>query len=257
MLEKMLARLLALPILGTWRVRWVASAPASLEEEEIWPDLLWRLAALLRAGLGLPAAFQKLAADQQALLTDLAQEAGASGRGGGEPREKSGSSLDLGPRAQAAYLLAQQNMGDFLGACARQASLGEPLWQVCRQSLGQSWRPSILSQLPSLEACLLVAQRSGAPLAQILETYARFLEGQIDAGQLRETALSGPASSGRIMASLPLVGLGLGILMGTEPLGFLLGSWPGALLTCLGAGLAFAGYRWTRNLTRQAERGLL
>lgn len=106
-----------------------------------------------------------------------------------------------------------------------------------------------------LAGCLMVAERSGAPLAEILEHYAAQLDAQLDGLSARETALAGPRATVVLLAWLPAVGLVLGFALGINPLEVLLGSplgW-GALGT--GALLMVVARVWSRRLVRLAECG--
>lgn len=104
-----------------------------------------------------------------------------------------------------------------------------------------------------LAGCLMVAERSGAPLAGILEHHAAQLDARLDGLSARETALAGPRATVKLLAWLPAVGLALGFAIGINPLEVLLGSTSGR--AALGAGaLLMAGARvWSRRLVRLAE----
>lgn len=103
-----------------------------------------------------------------------------------------------------------------------------------------------------LAACFDVAEASGCPLADVLTRFAAHLEAEDDAEAARQTALAGPKTTVRILTWLPFLGLGLGVLLGVEPLTILLGTPQG--LASLGAGLALtaAGRIWSARLVRSA-----
>lgn len=106
-----------------------------------------------------------------------------------------------------------------------------------------------------LAGCLMVAERSGAPLAGILEHHAAQLDAQLDGLSARETALAGPRATVVLLAWLPAVGLALGFALGINPLEVLLGSALGRAALGTGA-LLMAGARvWSRRLVRLAEGG--
>lgn len=98
-----------------------------------------------------------------------------------------------------------------------------------------------------------MSESAGAPLATSLERAAEHAEERIDALLGRQSALAAPRATGRILSWLPLLGLGLGVLMGSDPVGVLTGSILGVLTGLLGLGLAFAGRRWTAALVHRAE----
>ena len=68
--------------------------------------------------------------------------------------------------------------------------------------------------------------------------------------------LAGPRATARTLATLPLIGLLLGVLMGADPIGWLLGSALG--LGCLagGAVLTGLGILWTSRIAAGVERQL-
>ena len=106
----------------------------------------------------------------------------------------------------------------------------------------------------SLAACWQLAGSSGVGLAPAILSLAAF---ERDASQVREhlaAELAGPRASARMLAALPLVGIVMGVAMGADPAGFLLGSAPGLL--CLGAGLALTGLglAWGAAIARRVER---
>lgn len=103
-----------------------------------------------------------------------------------------------------------------------------------------------------IAACFEVCEASGAPVASVLERLAGTLEADHDAAAQRETALAGPRATVRLLGWLPLVGLGLGMLMGVDPLGALLGSPTGWSVLAAGAGFAVLGRVWSARMIRHA-----
>lgn len=104
-----------------------------------------------------------------------------------------------------------------------------------------------------LAACALAGQ-IGAPLAPVLEAVARSAVHAQEARTERDAALAGPRSTARLLAWLPLVGFGLALALGANPLGFLFGSVPGLLAGTVGAGLMIVGHKWSSRLFARARR---
>ncbi|CAL8899451.1 hypothetical protein KVA01_11670 [Kocuria varians] len=104
-----------------------------------------------------------------------------------------------------------------------------------------------------LAACWEISERSGAPLGQTLAGVARSLESQLDAQAARDSALAGPRVTVRTLSWLPVLALGLGMLMGTDPVSTLLTTPWGRLALAAGAALSIAGRVWTRTLLHRAE----
>jgi tight adherence protein B len=105
----------------------------------------------------------------------------------------------------------------------------------------------------SLGAALAVCERTGAPAAVMLQHLAEALRDLHDAAQARRSAFAGPRSTARILLVLPLAGLGLGMLLGGDPLRLLVASTSGRLLGAAGLALTALGWWWMRRLLRSAD----
>lgn len=105
-----------------------------------------------------------------------------------------------------------------------------------------------------LAACFDVCEASGAPVAAVLQRLANTMEADQDALALRETALAGPRATVRLLSWLPFVGLGLGILMGVDPLSVLVSSPMGWTVLGMGVGFAAIGRFWSARMITQAGR---
>ncbi|MCT1801745.1 type II secretion system F family protein [Kocuria carniphila] len=112
------------------------------------------------------------------------------------------------------------------------------------------WARSVSVQLA---ACWEISERSGASLSKTLNGLADSVESQIDAQAARDSALAGPRATVRVLAWLPVLALGLGMLMGTDPITTLITTPWGRIALIAGAVLTVAGRLWTRQLMRHAE----
>ncbi|BCW68280.1 hypothetical protein NicSoilB4_30430 [Arthrobacter sp. NicSoilB4] len=104
-----------------------------------------------------------------------------------------------------------------------------------------------------LAACFDVAEATGCPLADVLMRFAAQLEAEDDVEAARQTALAGPRATVRLLAWLPFLGLGLGLLLGVDPAEVLLGNPWGVAALVAGLGLTAAGRFWSARLVRAAE----
>ncbi len=107
--------------------------------------------------------------------------------------------------------------------------------------------------LAPLAACWAVSENQGSGLAI---SVTRMTEQARIAEDIRvqlEAQLAGPRATARILMLLPAFGIAMGMLMGVNPLGWLLGTLPG--LMCLFAGLSLAGlgYWWTSRIVSRVE----
>lgn len=258
---------------GSLRERWTEcwaerlagriAGAASAEEMRMWPLMLRTLALNLRAGIPL----------QEAVHADPGSgQFGESGQfaqnelvpSTGKTRTKNSSRKSARPRRARGLSPLSEDYGHkrcaedirrFTQALATVTSWGAPAHLACAQLLENStrMRPHSRERLHDLQLSLRMSESAGAPLATSLERAAEHAEERIDALLGRQSALAAPRATGRILSWLPLLGLGLGVLMGSDPVGVLTGSILGALTGMLGLGLAFAGRRWTAALVHRAE----
>lgn len=244
---------------GSLRERWAEhlAGPASAEEMRMWPLMLRTLALNLRAGIPL----------QEAVLANPGS--GQSGENlesgtGKTPAKKTATRKSTRPRRTRGSSPLSEDYGHkrcaedirrFTQALAALASWGAPAHLACAQLLENSsrMRPHSRERLHDLQLSLRMSESAGAPLATSLERAAEHAEERIDALLGRQSALAAPRATGRILSWLPLLGLGLGVLMGSDLVSVLTGSILGALTGLLGLGLAFAGRRWTAALVHRAE----
>lgn len=255
---------------GSLRERWTErlagriAGAASAEEMRMWPLMLRTLALNLRAGIPLQEAVHTDPGSRQ--LGQLG-EFGQFGQGElvpgtGKTRTKNSSRKSARPRRARGFLSEDyghkrcaEDIRRFTQALATVTSWGAPAHLACAQLLENStrMRPHSRERLHDLQLSLRMSESAGAPLATSLERAAEHAEERIDALLGRQSALAAPRATGRILSWLPLLGLGLGVLMGSDPVGVLTGSILGALTGMLGLGLAFAGRRWTAALVHRAE----
>lgn len=251
---------------GSLRERWTErlagriAGAASAEEMRMWPLMLRTLALNLRAGIPLQEAVHTDPGSGQ--LKEFGQ--GELVPGTGKTRAKNSSRKSARPRGARGLSPLSEEYGNkrcaedirrFTQALATVTSWGAPAHLACAQLLENSarMRPHSRERLHDLQLSLRMSESAGAPLATSLERAAEHAEERIDALLGRQSALAAPRATGRILSWLPLLGLGLGVLMGSDPVGVLTGSVLGALTGLLGLGLAFAGRCWTAALVHRAE----
>jgi tight adherence protein B len=206
------------------------------------PVFVRQLAALLRSGRT-PAQ----------LWTDMLAVHNASGGMTPNQRQQEGSGTVLGSSADASSLLLPG-----LREAAHAADLGLGLGPVLRRQRPGSGRGADPSAAEAqrmwhdLACCWEVSERTGAPLALLLENYARHLQQRLDGRAARRTALAGPKATAVLLGWLPLLGLGLGTAMGADPIGTLLIAPSGWPILLIGVGLMVGARFWSRQLVRLA-----
>ncbi|HWH25549.1 MAG TPA: hypothetical protein VNT53_02740 [Pseudolysinimonas sp.] len=120
--------------------------------------------------------------------------------------------------------------------------------------------PAEVSAWVAVAVVWAVATRAGAPLAPTLGRLAEVLRSLGQSARDIEVALAGPMATSRIVLALPLVGLGLGMLLGFDIFPVLITP-PGIMCVVVGGGLVATGLAWNRRLvasarTRDATPGL-
>lgn len=94
-----------------------------------------------------------------------------------------------------------------------------------------------------------LAERHGAPLADLLESVRRDLARRCAFQRDTAAKLAGPRATAGVLVVLPVLGLVLGEGIGAAPLALLTGTWYGQLLLVVGTALLCAGMLWTIRLT--------
>jgi tight adherence protein B len=157
--------------------------------------------------------------------------------------------LSAGSRPDAALRAAAATAPDHalaFAAAASSAGAGGDVADVLLSSARLDLEP--------LAHAWRVAERCGAPLADVLDRVAADLADQEQQQRSVAVALAGPRSSAALLAGLPVVGIALGAAMGARPLAFLFGTPHGRLACCAGAVLDAAGVLWTQWLMQRAQR---
>ncbi len=167
-------------------------------------------------------------------------------------RLRSGASTDVAWRQTLARVGLNGEGGADLDADGVPHALrrlwSRPLWRLSGRNRDQR-----IGIPPAIAVCRM-SHATGAPSAQVLESCARGITEAAEATAARRVALAGPKASARMLAWLPLLGLGLGSMIGANPFAFLMGSLAGRACLILGLGFETAGVVWVRRLTARAER---
>ncbi|MCW0214345.1 MAG: secretion system protein [Pseudonocardia sp.] len=136
----------------------------------------------------------------------------------------------------------------LLGPAAAAARLGDDVPAALRRTAAG---PSS-EDLRRVAAAWGLADRHGAPLALLLDGALSDIRWRLAFGARVRAQLAGPRATAAVLTGLPALGLGLGHLMGADPLGVLRTGFLGQLLLLLGAGFVVAGQLWTARILRAA-----
>lgn len=108
--------------------------------------------------------------------------------------------------------------------------------------------------LAAASACWSVAAAHGAGLADSLERIVRQDRRAEEVRRQLDAHLAAPRATARMLSLLPLLGLALGIAVGGDPLGWLLGTPLGWACLAVGLGLTGVGLAWAGRIVAQTER---
>lgn len=108
----------------------------------------------------------------------------------------------------------------------------------------------------SVAACWEVSESSGAGLAVALERLTTAARSAEEVRVQLQAHLSAPRATARMLALLPAIGILLGISLGGDPLGWLLGTPIGRLCLAGGVILTGLGLWWVNRIAANVERAL-
>ncbi len=129
------------------------------------------------------------------------------------------------------------------------AAIGEPIAPALARDASAARSAALAAAAASWSA----AADSGAGLADGLERAAGLARAQqrVTADLATETAA--PRATARTLAALPVIGVGLGQLLGADPLVWLIGSPPGRACLVIGLLMQLAGYLWSSRIVARAQ----
>lgn len=112
--------------------------------------------------------------------------------------------------------------------------------------------PAAAQDLERVGAAWELADRHGAPLADLLSGTRDDIRWRLAHASRVRAQLAGPRATAAVLTALPLFGIGLGQLMGSDPLGVLRDGLLGQGLLVVGCGLTAAGVLWSERILRAA-----
>ena len=148
------------------------------------------------------------------------------------------------PQQRALVMVGEQVWPAACGAVRFDGDIAEALRQDARRT----------PLIAPLAACWAVSAQQGSALSVSVNRIAEQARIAEDIRVQLEAQLAGPRATARILMVLPVFGIAMGMMMGVNPLAWLLGTPVG--LACLVAGMAFTalGYWWTTRIVQRVER---
>ncbi|WP_411733270.1 type II secretion system F family protein [Paeniglutamicibacter sp.] len=98
--------------------------------------------------------------------------------------------------------------------------------------------------------CFAISEESGAALAELLDTLAEEAETAADMHRALDAALAGPRATSRLLTYLPGIGVGLGQLLGINPLAVLTTHSVGRVALVCGVCLWLGNRFWCARMLR-------
>ncbi|MGU3433075.1 type II secretion system F family protein [Actinomycetes bacterium M1A6_2h] len=154
--------------------------------------------------------------------------------------------LDVGAHPAAACESAAQEctVPTVFATAAARARLGGSAADAFTDDTGRC-----AVEIGRVGAVWSIAEAHGLALAVLLDAVRSDLLGRKRFARRTEASLAGARATAAVLAALPLVGVGLGQMMGASPLTVLLGGGLGGILLMVGAALVCAGLLWTDAIT--------
>lgn len=183
--------------------------------------------------------------------------------------------VGIGPASRRRRARDRLRVIQALGALAAELESGQPPGTALGRSGGQPsvWPVTVAAVqmsgdvvealgidarehavLRQLAACWQVGADTGAGLAVSVGRLASTARTAEDIRVDLEGQLAGPRATARMLALLPLVGIGFGMMLGSDPLAWLLGTTPGRMCLLAGCVLTVAGTFWTGRIAARVER---
>lgn len=161
--------------------------------------------------------------------------------------------LGVGAHPVAAFDVAAREADGVvavnMAAVAARARLGADVAAGLRSAARSSRLPQHWERLALFWR---LAQKHGLAIAALMRAAHRDIvererfSGRVDAG------MAGARATAAVLAGLPVLGIGLGQLIGADPLGFLLSGGVGGWLLVIGVTLACCGLLWSDHITGRA-----
>ena len=158
--------------------------------------------------------------------------------------------LRVGAHPVAAFSVAATEIdgpvAQSLRAVAARARLGADVPAGLRSVSAGSALPTHWERLG---VCWQLAQDHGLSIAPLMQTAQRDVAERERFSARVDAGMTGARTTAVVLAGLPVLGVGLGELIGAAPLSFLLSSGVGGWLLVIGVALVCAGMLWSDRIT--------
>ncbi|MDC3728230.1 type II secretion system F family protein [Rhodococcus sp. Rp3] len=153
--------------------------------------------------------------------------------------------------ADACETAARETAGPVAGVfrvAAARARLGGSAAHGLRSAAASPDGGGVADSLGRVADAWAVSDRHGLALAELLGAARVDLAARMRIRARTEAGLAGARATATVLAGLPVLGVGLGQLMGAAPLAILLAGGLGGVMLVVGTALACAGLLWTDRI---------
>lgn len=158
--------------------------------------------------------------------------------------------LRVGAHPAAAFDTAAREVDGGVAAALRTVAARAGMGADVAAGLRSVARRSALSaHWERLAVCWQLAQTHGLGIATLMHTAQRDIVERERFSSQVTAAMAGARTTAAVLAGLPVLGIGLGQLIGADPLRFLCSGGAGQWLLAIGVALACAGLAWSDRIT--------
>jgi tight adherence protein B len=158
--------------------------------------------------------------------------------------------LRVGAHPVAAFDVAANEVDGAVAASLRAVSARARLGADVAEGMRSVARRSPLpAHWERLAVYWQLAQTHGLAIAALMQTAQRDIVERERFSVRVEAGMAGARTTATVLAGLPVLGIGLGQLIGADPVGFLLSGGVGGWLLVIGVALACVGLIWSDRIT--------
>ncbi|MGE2717566.1 type II secretion system F family protein [Mycolicibacterium litorale] len=160
------------------------------------------------------------------------------------------SELRVGAHPVAAFEAAAGETGGRVGESLRGVAARARLGADVGAGLHDAARGSELApQWKRIAVCWQLAQDHGLSIATLMQTAQRDIAERQRFSSRVDAGMAGARATAAVLAALPVLGIGLGQLIGAEPVRFLFTGGAGGWLLAIGVALSCVGLLWSDRIT--------
>jgi tight adherence protein B len=149
---------------------------------------------------------------------------------------------------EAAAAEATGAVANWLRMVGARARLGADVAEGLRAVAGESMLPAHWERLA---VCWHLALSQGISVAALMDAAHRDIVERCRFESRVAAGMAGARATAGVLAGLPVLGIGLGQLIGAEPVRFLLSDGAGGWLLVVGSALACCGLLWSDHITNR------